>query len=266
MKIAVIGDLIIDQYVMGTATRLCPEAPIPIVIPTQEKYETRGGAGLVSDQLKALIGDASVVEMFGSKSRKERTFVDGRLVLRVDYDSIIGTDSEHWSDYYGEQVVKMLTTEQIGMLLISDYGKGAIGEDAAFQIRNTAKDLDIPVFVDAKNHWPKYRGAFAMFPNQHECADGAGSDHIIQKLGQRGCSVDGQIVAGLDQEVRDVTGAGDIFLGAFAAKVLESSMLYDEPRLLEAAEFANIVAGLSVEYVGTHVVSLGEVSDYMESE
>lgn len=262
MKIAVIGDLIIDQYVMGTAHRLCPEAPVPVVVPIDEKYETRGGAGLVADQLKELVGDEVVLELYGSKSRKERTFVDGRLVLRVDYDSLpcaeVYYESSTVAYSYGQRVMDMLRRETVSMVVIADYGKGAFKKNDARNIMLMAEALDIPVLVDAKHNFDWYNGAYAVFPNQHESTPFTVARHVIQKLGADGCSVDGVHVPGYEYEVRDVTGAGDIFLAAFAAKLYFN----DEIELSEVAAFANIVAGLSVKYVGTHVVSNEEIEEF----
>ena len=52
-KVLVIGDVIIDKYIYGTSTRISPEAPVPVITYIEEK-ETRGGAGLVYENLKSL--------------------------------------------------------------------------------------------------------------------------------------------------------------------------------------------------------------------
>lgn len=257
--ILVIGDLIIDKYVMGTAMRLCPEAPVPVVVPIQASYETRGGAGLVADQLRELIGGENVVEYFGSKSRKERTFVDGRLVLRVDYDSL-ATDSQLETSY-ADSVTTILQHEPISMLVISDYGKGALDRRSSSEIMRAADRLEIPVLVDTKQSWPWYVGAYAAFPNQYEKSNFVAPPnmrHVVQKLGALGCEVDGEHVPGYEHEVRDVTGAGDVFMAAFAAKLFCS----DEIEMEAVADFANVVAGISVTYIGTHVVTGEEIEDF----
>lgn len=271
MKILVIGDLIIDKYIMGKAFRLCPEAPVPVVVPSQVSYETRGGAGLVADQIKELLGPDIVIELFGSKSRKERTFVDGRLVLRVDYDGLSEpvdydglSDLEHIGAFYSDSVLRLMQKEEISLLVVSDYDKGALDRRAASDIMRAAERRQIPVLVDAKKNWEWYVGAYAMFPNQNEILPLAEvTRHIVRKLGAGGCDVDNVLVPGYEHEVRDVTGAGDIFLAAFAAKLYMS----DDIQLAEVADFANTVAGISVTYVGTHVVTGEEIEEfYGESE
>lgn len=81
--------------------------------------------------------------------------------------------------------------------------------------------------------------------------------YTIQKLGPRGCAINESLVPQtLAHRVVDVTGAGDIFLAAFVAKYLnwkdDGSPWHGQLHL--AAKFANLVAGHSVEFVGTHVV------------
>lgn len=249
----IIGDTIIDEYVFGHATRLCPEGPVPVIVP--ERTETRGGgARLVANQLEALVGADNVMYLSGSQSKKKRIFADNRLICRLDEDSYaVDEDFETFVLGY---------LPKFDMLVISDYGKGAFTAGSANEILNTAK---VPVLVDAKNNFEWYGDAFAVFPNEHEVITHYygiqihGQPKIIQKLGPRGCSVNNQMVP-LDKEhdVRDVTGAGDVFLAAFAAMMLQEMSLGDAPDqvdLLACARFANLVAARSVEFVGTKVVT-----------
>ena len=83
MKLLVVGDWISDRYIFGTAVRLCPEAPVPVVIPQIERTSP-GGVGLVVEQLREL--GAEVHRWFGSNSFKQRIFVGSHLVCRLDRD------------------------------------------------------------------------------------------------------------------------------------------------------------------------------------
>lgn len=75
MKIIILGDIIIDQYVYGTSTRLSPEAPVPAVIQESVK-ETLGGAGLVYNNLVNLGVDVELFEYPHPKSTKTRVLCD----------------------------------------------------------------------------------------------------------------------------------------------------------------------------------------------
>jgi bifunctional ADP-heptose synthase (sugar kinase/adenylyltransferase) len=256
-KCLVIGDLVVDRNLFGTATRLCPEAPVPVIVPDGPAKDTRGGAGLVTDQLRELIGQENVIAHFGSKSIKRRTFADGRLICRVDQDSIFV--SPRFA--YERRIIKTLKTGEIGILVISDYGKGALTPVLAERIMQAAAILEIPVFVDAKNSWHLYPGAFAVFPNQRErlvLSARANPQHIIQKLGADGCKVDGVDVRPVtEHKVQDSTGAGDIFLAAFVFAyrelVFKFGFSVDENTLILCAKTANAYAGRSVEFVGTEI-------------
>jgi bifunctional ADP-heptose synthase (sugar kinase/adenylyltransferase) len=255
----VIGDTIIDEYIFGHATRLCPEGPVPVIIPHSHK-ETSGGMGLVHEQLAALMGPRSwenqIHFLSGSLSKKQRIFADDRLICRIDRDqppSSNVADSENW--VYKEVIPHI---PKYDLLIISDYGKGAFTKESARMIQDAAK---MPILADAKNNFDWYSSVFAVFPNEFERVDLPIKDlpHIIRKLGPRGCSVDGQIIP-LEQEhnVMDVTGAGDVFLAAFAADMIRQ-MNYgfsaEEINLSTCARFANRVAARSVEFVGTYVVT-----------
>jgi len=244
-KVLVIGDLIADEYRHFTATRLSPEAPVPVLVETKPKYTTEGGAGLTNQQLLALGVKTLFVPMTFSK--KERIFADDRLMLRIDEDQ-----KPPLAEYPNG-----FNFEGFDAVVVSDYGKGTA--KYASLIMAEAVRWNLPVFVDAKNNWLDYSGAFAAFPNEKEFAT-FNFKHVIQKLGARGCSVDGKLVPQTrPHAVMDVSGAGDIFMAAFIHWWLLSPSADPDTKLIRSAEFANHVAGISVEYVGTKVVQLNEI-------
>lgn len=250
-KVLIIGDTIVDEYIFGHATRLCPEGPVPVIVP--QRTETRGGgARLVANQLEILIGEENVMFLSGSQSKKKRIFADDHLICRLDEDSLTV------STKFEEFVLEHMCGEHgpfYDILVISDYGKGALPPETVHNILAAAKYMT--VLVDAKNNFEYYSTAFALFPNESEKVEFYNQrqpfkfPNVVKKLGPRGCSVNGQIVP-LENEhpVKDVTGAGDCFLAAFAAKMAAGST-----DLIECAKFANRVAARSVEFVGTKIVT-----------
>lgn len=241
MRILVVGDYISDIYTFGTATRICPEAPVP-VISYKGNYDTHsaGGAGLVYGQLKEL--GADVQDLYGSYSTKHRIFADKHLVCRLDCDSHdvspLKLDSENLSE--------------VDAIVVSDYGKGAMTEGLAHTLTAAGK----PLFVDAKHHWEWFmkEGAFVwLFPNEHECSHFSDllletCDHIIQKRGANGCAIGTLKIPATVSEVVDTTGAGDIFMASFV--YAWSIQLPAE----DCLRFANILAGESCRHLGTYVV------------
>lgn len=234
MKILVIGDYISDVYTFGTATRLCPEAPVPVIVP-QSTRTSAGGAGLVHEQLKSL--GASVDYFYFSRSTKRRYFAGSHLVCRIDEDShdvSCPSSVEGWFD-------------DADAFVISDYGKGAMTRELARQIVETGKK----VFVDAKHHWEWYQGhnVFA-FPNELEAPQVENMFiQVIKKLGAKGCEWDYLKIPATVSEVADTTGAGDIFMASFV--YAWSLQLPAE----DCLRFANELAGESCRHIGTHVVS-----------
>lgn len=256
MKVLVVGDSIIDQYRFCKATRLCPEACAPVLHIKSEKT-CNGGAALVADTLKSLLGNQdSVLTAYGSVSHKERTFADRTLICRVDRDRYSTMDTAR----YWDQVLGMAS--RADAIIVSDYAKGAITQGIASGLVALHK----PLFVDAKGQTDWYKGCFAIFPNEEEHPNLHKGDfqHIIRKLGAKGCLVDNLHVPTREQQVYDVTGAGDVFLAAFVAKFTEYSRdtlaNHGGTVLTACARYANVAAGISVRYLGTHVVTPTEMS------
>lgn len=247
MKILVVGDYIEDIYVFGTATRLCPEAPVPVVIP-DSKRTSAGGAGLVVGQLREL--GADVIHWYGSKSRKERTFCNGQLVLRVDQDSLL-VGADHFPE----------PDKDLDAIVVSDYGKGAMLPIYAKRLIETAK----PCFVDAKPHWPWYAGKnVTIFPNHQEASPvselPAGTfqsyefARVVNKLGKDGCRLnDAQYrdvtIPATVTEVVDTCGAGDVFMASFVY-----AMVCEKLTAIDSLKFANSLAGESCRHQGTWIV------------
>jgi bifunctional ADP-heptose synthase (sugar kinase/adenylyltransferase) len=230
MKILVVGDRIEDRYIFGRAERLCPEAPVPVIIPERTK-NSDGGAALVVAQLEAL--GADVVAAYGSWSFKERYFVGSHLVCRVDKDSM------------GHMPIKF-DDDDFDAFVVSDYGKGAMDRGLAAKLVETGK----PLFVDAKHHWHWYAGSeTTIFPNEHECLDETfTANHVVRKLGKNGCEHHNLWLPATVSEVVDVTGAGDIFMAGFV--YAWSIQLQAE----DCLRFANALAGESCRHIGTFVV------------
>ncbi len=248
MKLLCIGDYIEDRYVFGTASRLCPEAPVPVIIP-QTEQTSDGGVGLVFRQLQEL--GAQLRACYGSHSKKLRYFAGSHLVCRIDQDDSNPTPIE----------TSGIFLYQFDAFIISDYGKGALTQELARMIVATGK----PIFVDAKPHWHWYAGSnVTIFPNDreagtaptvidptqvfHSCEYG----RIVHKLGKDGCRLqepgrDIRLPATVS-EVVDVCGAGDTFMAAFV--YAWSLQLPTECCL----EFANVLAGEACRHLGTYVV------------
>ena len=120
MKVLVLGDVIIDKYIYGTSTRISPEAPVPVITYIDEK-ETKGGAGLVYENLKSLGVDVDMFETPGDVSVKTRIICDGHYITRIDDDAqASGADVL--------DLVKSTDFSQYDYVVLSDYNKGVLDE------------------------------------------------------------------------------------------------------------------------------------------
>lgn len=243
-KVLVIGDLMEDRYKFCKAIKICSEAPAPVLHVVMER-NTDGGAALVANQLKALIGVDNVKVLLGSSSVKLRIFADRHLICRIDNDSTVKSDPAFMIGAIEREA------EDVDLIVCSDYNKGTFEYQVVNAVINTGK----PVFVDTKGKWMWWKGAQFIFPNEEEHRDiRTGGWNVVRKLGDQGCQVNGLDIPTKPQQVYDVTGAGDVFLAAFVTQYLRNP-----ENLLDCGRFANVVAGISVRNLGTYVVSWGDI-------
>jgi D-glycero-beta-D-manno-heptose-7-phosphate kinase len=191
-RIVVVGDVMLDRFIVGRVNRISPEAPVPVVRFTSE-YVRLGGAANVAHNVTALGGRAAVVGLIGDDDSGERLAdelrsagidVDGLVVdetrsttekVRVVTErnqQVARIDYEHDRDAAGgleRALVERVTHACAGAnaVLVSDYLKGTITRALIEAIlRNVAPR---PVIVDPKiPHLACYAGATLITPNQLE--------------------------------------------------------------------------------------------------
>lgn len=251
-KVLVIGDIIIDRYIHGTASRLSPEAPIPVINQTTT-HDRLGGAGNVYENLKSIGVDADLFDNSVKKSVKTRIFCDGHYVSRIDDDVI--------SD--GDVVLeKLLSTDfsQYEYVVLSDYNKGTLSKSK--QIIEHINKYDCKVIVDPKRKAEHYTGAWLVKPNQLEELTYQFKSHFSNYIITDASStvyanIEGNLYSKdpAPVEVNDVTGAGDCFLAAFVYGLVNK---FDYHRSLSIAVEA---ATESVKHTGTYVLSFSDLKD-----
>ncbi len=192
--VLVIGDLMIDQFLIGTVDRISPEAPVPIVRFDHETWRLGGaanvahnivslgghvdtvgvvggdadGARLLEDLSRRSIGTAGIVsDPTRCTTRKLRVVTTrNQQVARIDYEN----DSEIAADVESTVVRKigdLAATAQA--IVISDYLKGAVSRKAAAAAVEASRKRGIPLLVDPKvAHIEYYAGATVITPNHLE--------------------------------------------------------------------------------------------------
>ena len=192
--ILVIGDLMIDQFVIGTVDRISPEAPVPIVRFDHETWRL-GGAANVAHNIIALGGHVETVGVVGGDADGERLLADlagrsigtagvirdtsrcttrklrvvttrNQQVARIDYER----DSEIASSIEASVVGKIgHLASSAHAIVVSDYLKGVISAKVAAAAVQAARQHGIPLLVDPKvSHIEYYAGATVVTPNHHE--------------------------------------------------------------------------------------------------
>jgi D-beta-D-heptose 7-phosphate kinase/D-beta-D-heptose 1-phosphate adenosyltransferase len=192
-KIAVVGDLMLDQYLWGKASRISPEAPVPIVR-IDRKNHCLGGAGNVANNLAVLgcqtqlIGvvgndnDADILrnEMLRSKINTDHLVIDFERPTTIKTRVISGSqqlirlDNES-SGFVSSQIEKKLLDlslaqlEFVDLVVLSDYGKGVLTDYFLQTFIAVARQKKIPVLIDPKRRdYTAYSGATAITPNRAE--------------------------------------------------------------------------------------------------
>jgi bifunctional ADP-heptose synthase (sugar kinase/adenylyltransferase) len=256
VKVAVLGDPMLDYYHFGRVERISPEAPVPIFI--EEKIDLRdGGAGNVVANLSAL--GCSPIPIFppAPHSTKHRYLVGSHQVFRTDRDVDHG---RHDGVDFAPQGALDFSDAQA--LVISDYAKGWCTRARCQRYIQIARSLAIPIVVDPKGKlWHKYEGADVICPNEREFTERDNIHNwvwpnIIHKRGPNGLEwirpdadyPDQFRISIFPAEARhvfDVTGAGDTVVAVLAAA------LAIRCEIGPAAQLANIAAGIVVGEVGT---------------
>jgi D-glycero-beta-D-manno-heptose-7-phosphate kinase len=192
--VMVIGDLMVDHFLIGHVDRISPEAPVPVVRFQAEEFRL-GGACNVANNIIALGGRAELLGVVGDDSEGRQLVRDlasrdigvagividaercttrkvrivttrNQQVARIDYES----ESEV-SPGIGDALMARFETliSGVEVVVISDYLKGAISRAVAAAIIEIALRAHRPVLVDPKvPHIDYYRGATLITPNHHE--------------------------------------------------------------------------------------------------
>jgi rfaE bifunctional protein kinase chain/domain len=194
--IGVLGDYMLDELLRGEATRISPEAPVPVVLMDghPEPHRFPGGAGNVAINIRALGGRSIPFGAIGKDEsgdllckelaargvphstlvrergritpRKLRIVAHQHQLLRLDFEKptpISSTTVAAISRSFARWAPKL------NALIISDYRKGSVETGLCGQVLSTARQRRIPVFVDPKPDHPEIcRHATAVTPNLHE--------------------------------------------------------------------------------------------------
>ena len=194
IKILVIGDVMLDHYVYGSVTRISPEAPVPVVLKSDDKFYL-GGAGNVFSNIISLGGDSNLLSVVGEDSNGEtihsliknqisdkrdllfrtttrKTTTKTRIMsghhqmLRIDDETTDPIECEIESGVISE--IDAIIS-QYDCVILEDYNKGFLTPLVIKHAIEKCRSLSIPVIVDPKkNNIEYYAGATIIKPNFSE--------------------------------------------------------------------------------------------------
>lgn len=315
----VIGDVMLDRRTEGEMSRVSLEAPAPVVH-VNAITESLGGAGNIARNIVALGHQAMLMGVIGPDSDGERikhlaaaggipfchsctgpdspTIVKhrvtsgGKIVLRIDHE--LKPMTQEAGLLVGFDGLGQMAS-QIKVIVIGDYGKGAMTPLVMERVRQFSAEHGIPIFVDARPETMHlYQSVSLLKPNMRE-ALGMLSDDVHPGLamesdrayvaasqlrkkyqagvvfvtdGPRGCAytdpLDDNRVHGLDafgphglDIVRDICGAGDTTMAALAVGLMEGK------DIAISAQFAMQAAGYVVQFYGVHQADRDGVEDFI---
>ena len=302
LNILVIGDVMLDRYVIGEVKRISPEAPVPVLAVREEK-SVAGGAANVALNLKALGANVETIGWFGNDERGDELFdILGRRNIGVDQEfrfstaptisksrvtasnqQICRVDREASTECYSPDLnlLGKDITEKVKLadaVIISDYGKGFVTNQLLELVSVNAKFLAI----DPKpSRLLQYAKPDLITPNRFEALELAGlsresrdpfpQENVVTEIFEQFAPTMLAVTLGADgmllaedgeidkiiptsaQEVFDVSGAGDTVIAALTLGLVAGKDFQN------AAEFANLAAGVVVGKVGTATVSPEEI-------
>ncbi len=216
---------------------------------------------------------------------KTRFIAGSQQLLRTD-DEVIGGVAEDLLGRVVDSTTAALATPGVRAVILSDYGKGVLADAVIGQLVAAAKAASIPVIVDPKGtDYSKYAGADVLTPNRKELSEAtrmatgssdeivAAAQHLVETCGARHVLVtrgrEGMSLVSTDSEpvhlpalardIFDVSGAGDTVVAVLATGMAAGMAI------AEAAQLANVAAGLVVAKVGTAVVRNAELADAVDA-
>lgn len=195
--VLVIGDVMLDRYLIGEVNRISPEGPVPVVLIKSEQQRAGGAANVAANlalldihtRMIGLVGEdnegallLSAMQAHGIDTQamiktavrptiaKTRILGGHQQMLRLDQEI---TSELSVSEFQAiNQAIQAALQQSPALVILSDYAKGLLTEDICQTVIHYCREHNIPVLVDPKGrNYHKYRGATALTPNKKETAE-----------------------------------------------------------------------------------------------
>ncbi len=211
LKIAVIGDVMLDTYWWGKVDRISPEAPVPVVS-VSKKEQRIGGAGNVALNVVSLGATVNVISIIGNDdegkqlvallkdnnintdfiisnneritTNKIRIISRNQHMMRLDAEVTTGLSSTT-EEILIETFKKYVAAENPQLVILEDYNKGLLTKNVIESVISICKENDILTAVDPKRkNFFEYKDVDIFKPNLHEVKEGLNiiGDEVSEKL------------------------------------------------------------------------------------
>lgn len=305
INILLLGDVMLDSYWRGEASRISPEAPVPVVHLEQQEYRA-GGAANVAVNLQVLGCKVHLMGIVGLDSAgdqleqilldthiqyhlirtpdfptitKTRVLCQNQQLLRLDQEEDFPADLSH---QFLQRFNELLP--DIDAVILSDYGKNTVGDPRIFI--QAANQAGVPVFIDPKrSNFSFYSGAEVVTPNIEEFEDAFGkfsSQKELETLAVQALKDydlgallvtqggDGMTLVTRDQEPLHLpTQAQEIYdvtgAGDTVISIFAASVASGKT-MKDSAVLANLAASISVKKLGAATVSMTELRNALRAQ
>jgi D-beta-D-heptose 7-phosphate kinase/D-beta-D-heptose 1-phosphate adenosyltransferase len=192
-RIVVVGDAMLDIYLIGDVDRISPEAPVPVVTVHDRKYAL-GGAANVAANVAAIGADVTLVAAVGDDRRgeqlrtelatasirddgvivvparpttsKTRVIARNQQLVRIDEEDSVLLDGDALGDILHRLKQQLKPADAV---LLEDYNKGVLTPQVIRDAITMARKRGVPTVVDPKfKHFFEYKGATVFKPNRRE--------------------------------------------------------------------------------------------------
>ena len=279
LKIAVVGDMMLDCYFRGEVKRISPEAPVPILEVENEFYRFGGAANVALNILKlggipypigvigndndgriflSLAGDSNInlSGLILDKSRpttaKTRVIAHNQHVVRIDKES-----KKYLSAEVEGKLVKYIedNLDNLDAIILQDYNKGVLTPSLIEKITSLAYDKNILITVDPKfNNFFLFKNVTVIKPNRKEAEDILGmklrNDNDIRIAGTM---------------ILEKTNAANVVLTLSEDGIAVFEKNKPEKRMPTKAQIVADVSGAGDTVISTLTMALAAKADIIEA-
>jgi len=198
VAVLIVGDIMLDEYITGSVSRISPEAPVPVLDVVSRKHVLGGAANVAANAaslgasatviglaaldsagltLRELLGEAGIESaLVDSGPRctisKTRIVAGRQQVVRIDHEERDPISDSLLSEVLTAAGARMRDTD---VVVLSDYAKGLMTDQLCSALIQEATSRGKPVIVDPKGQdFRKYAGCTVITPNLGEAARASG--------------------------------------------------------------------------------------------